>query len=112
MWLFYVQHQFEQTYWEPDAKWSFKAASLAGSSYYDLPAFLPGVRATSVSSHSPSLPRIPNYHLKNCMDAHPELAGATRLTFVESLRCIRLKLWDEDHGKLVALPDAFESREQ
>jgi acyl-lipid omega-6 desaturase (Delta-12 desaturase) len=113
VWLFYVQHQFEETYWEPDAKWSFEAAGLAGSSYYDLPAFLHWCTGNIGFHHIHHLcPRIPNYHLKNCLNAHPELAGATRLTLVESLRCIRLKLWDEDHGKLVALPDAFESRVQ
>jgi omega-6 fatty acid desaturase (delta-12 desaturase) len=113
VWLFYVQHQFEKTYWEPDARWNFKASGLAGSSYYDLPAFLHWCTGNIGFHHIHHLcPRIPNYQLKHCMNAHPELAGATRLTIVESLRCIRLKLWDEEHGRLVALPDAFQTRVQ
>lgn len=102
IWLFYVQHQYEDTYWEHEEDWDFFDAGLAGSSYYDLPGLLHWLTGNigihhihHVASH------IPNYRLQEAFEAHPGLQRVTRITFLESLGCIHLKLWDESRGRLV-----------
>lgn len=102
IWLFYVQHQFEDTYWEHHERWSFQTAGLVGSSFYDLPAVLNWFTGNICFHHIHHLSSlIPNYKLQACMRENPELQQVTRLTFWTSLRCARLKLWDEDGRKLV-----------
>lgn len=106
MWLFYVQHQFEDGYWAPVGKWDFEAAGLAGSSCYQLPAVLGWFTCDIGLHHIHHLDtRIPNYRLRACFDENPPLQRGTRLTLRESLRCARLKLWDEGRGKLVGFGD-------
>ena len=106
VWLFYVQHQFEPTYWEHDEHWQYSAAALGGSSYYVLPPVLQWLTGNIGLHHVHHLnPRIPNYRLQEALDAHPELArGVTHLTLRDSLKCIRLTLWDEDNKKLIPFP--------
>ncbi len=102
VWLFYIQHQFEDTYWEKEDSWSFHAAGLEGSSYYDLPAILHWFTGNIGVHHVHHLSsRIPNYRLRQCLRENPELQQVTRLTFWKSLKCARLKLWDEERRKLV-----------
>jgi acyl-lipid omega-6 desaturase (Delta-12 desaturase) len=104
VWLFYVQHQFARTYWEPDDRWSFHEAALRGSSHYDLPALLRWFTANIGVHHVHHLcSRIPNYRLRECLAAHPELGEqVTRLTLKDSLRCVPLALWDEERRELVS----------
>lgn len=105
MWLFYVQHQFEQAYWADDAAWDFTQASLAGSSYLELPALLRWLTGDIGIHHIHHLStRIPNYRLRACLLENPELLATTRLTLRDGLRCLRLKLWDEVRGQLVGFP--------
>ena len=102
IWLFYVQHQFENAYWEPRNRWDFHAAAIQGSSFYDLPAvvhWLTGNIGFHHIHHFAS--RIPNYRLRACHEASPVFRQAPRLTFRESLRCTRLALWDPELRKLV-----------
>lgn len=102
VWLFYVQHQFDPTYWERDDRWSYDAAALHGSSYYRLPGILQWATGNIGIHHVHHLhPRIPNYRLPRVLDDHPELAAVPTLTFWASLRCVRLTLWDEKNRKLV-----------
>jgi len=102
IWLFYVQHQFEDTYWERDDAWNFHAAGLDGSSYYDLPAILHWFTGNIGVHHIHHLSsRIPNYRLLKCFRENPELQQVTRLSLWGSLKCARLKLWDEERKKLV-----------
>ncbi len=102
IWMFYIQHQFEDTYWEKDEPWSFYAAGLEGSSYYDLPAILHWFTGNIGVHHVHHLSsRIPNYRLRQCMRENPELQQVHRLTLMGSLKCARLKLWDEERRKLV-----------
>lgn len=102
VWLFYVQHQFDPTYWEHDARWSYESAALEGSSYYHLPRLLQWLTGNIGLHHIHHLnARIPNYKLQAAMDAHPELRPAARLTLWGSLRCISLALWDEKERRLV-----------
>jgi len=106
VWLFYVQHQFEDAYWKRDCTWSFHLAALRGSSYYRLPRLLRWFTADIGLHHIHHLcSRIPNYRLQDCFDAHPELADAPRLTLAASLRCARLSLWDEATGRMIRFRD-------
>ncbi len=103
-WLFYVQHQFEDAYWEADKKWDVMEAALMGSSYYALPKILQWFTGNIGLHHIHHLcSRIPNYKLQACMDARPELRDINRLTIVQSLKCSSLKLWDEAQKQMVPL---------
>jgi omega-6 fatty acid desaturase (delta-12 desaturase) len=107
VWLFYVQHQFEDTLWESDAEWSIQDAALHGSSYYDLPAVLCWFTANIGMHHVHHLSsRIPYYRLPRALRDHPELGSISRLTLSESLRCVRLVLWDEGRRRLVSFREA------
>ena len=102
VWLFYVQHQFEPTYWEHDERWHYDSAALQGSSYYRLPRLLQWATGNIGLHHIHHLhPRIPNYRLQQALDEHPELREVPTLTLWQSLRCVRLTLWDERQRKLV-----------
>ena len=103
-WLFFVQHQFEDTVWENQESWSMQEAALMGSSYYVMPKILQWFTGNIGLHHIHHLSsKIPNYKLQACMDARPELAQINRLTLRESLSCVKLKIWDEDQNKMVPL---------
>jgi len=113
VWLFYVQHQFERTIWERDRGWSLHEAALHGSSYYDLPALLRWFTANIGVHHVHHLcSRIPYYRLPRVLRDHPELRDFGRLTLRESLRCVRLALWDEGEHRLVSFREVAVSRRQ
>ena len=102
VWLFYVQHQFEDTYWADHGEWSYETAALQGSSLYRLPRVLQWFTGNIGFHHIHHLsPRIPNYQLEACHKANPLFAQAHVLTLRESLTTLRLRLWDEEARKLV-----------
>jgi omega-6 fatty acid desaturase (delta-12 desaturase) len=102
VWLFYVQHQFENTYWERSEAWSVERASFEGSSFYDLPPVLRWFSGNIGYHHLHHLAsRVPNYRLRECHESHPRLRQAPRLTLWSSLRSARLRLWDEEARRLV-----------
>lgn len=102
VWLFYIQHQFVDTYWARDPDWSFGEAALRGSSHYDLPGVLRWFTANIGVHHVHHLSsRIPYYRLPGVLRDHPTLAATGRLTLRQSLRCVRLALWDERQGRLI-----------
>jgi len=102
-WLFYIQHQFEETYWEKNEKWDIHEAALMGSSYYVLPPILQWFTGNIGLHHIHHLClKIPNYKLQECMDACPDLKYINRMTLRESLNCLELKLWDEDKKQMVS----------
>lgn len=104
-WLFYVQHQYEDTIWETSEDWDLHAAALGGSSYYVLPTVLQWFTGNVGLHHVHHLnSRIPNYRLQECLDAHEALGRVGRLTLLESLQCMHLALWDEDARRLVGFP--------
>jgi len=106
-WLFYVQHQFEGTYWAEPGRWGFREAALRGSSHYDLPPALRWFTANIGIHHAHHLcSRIPFYRLPLALSRQPELLQADRLTLWQSLRCIKLALWDEESQRLVSFRDA------
>ena len=112
IWLFYIQHQFEDTYWREHEEWDFCRAGIQGSSYYDLPNWLHWFTGNIGFHHVHHLAsRIPNYNLKRCYREVQELHRVTRLTLLQSLRCARLHLWDERTQKLVGFRDLRRLRE-
>jgi omega-6 fatty acid desaturase (delta-12 desaturase) len=108
VWFFYVQHQFEDTYWRPAASWDFRDAALEGCSFYDLPRILHWLTGSIGFHHIHHLAsRIPNYQLRSCFEEIPELQQAKRLTLRSSLKATRLALWDEERQKLVSFRQAL-----
>ncbi len=106
VWLFYVQHQFERAYWVRQDQWDAQSAAMAGSSFYDLPRMLHWFTGNIGYHHIHHLSsRVPNYRLRECFESDPRLQSAPRLTLRNSLRCARLKLWDEDEGRLVGFAE-------
>jgi omega-6 fatty acid desaturase (delta-12 desaturase) len=102
VWLFYVQHQFEEAYWQYNGDWDYFKAGIKGSSYYALPRALQWFTANIGIHHLHHLDHlIPNYRLQECMDRHPELRAVNKITLWQSLGCFRLKLWDANQGKMV-----------
>lgn len=107
VWLFYIQHQFEETHWSNEGEWDRKTAAVLGSSYYDLPKVLDWFTGNIGLHHIHHLcSQIPNYRLQECMAALPELATINRLTIWESLKCANLALWDEKSKRLVSFASA------
>jgi omega-6 fatty acid desaturase (delta-12 desaturase) len=103
VWLFYVQHQFEDTYWARSPTWSLHEAALRGSSHYELPGILRWFTANIGVHHVHHLSsRIPFYRLPRVLRDHPELRGVGRLTLWRSLACVRLVLWDEGRRRLIS----------
>src|SRR5712672_2797332 len=94
VWLFYVQHQFEDTFWAHDEDWTFHEAALYGSSHYDLPGILRWFTANIGLHHiHPLSSRIPYYRLQQVLRDHPELAAGSRLTLLQSFQSVRMALW-------------------
>ncbi len=102
VWLFYVQHQFEDTYWEHHPDWRYMPAALKGSSYFKLPKVLQWFTGNIGFHHIHHLsPRIPNYNLERAFKENPLFQAVTTIHIWESLRAVSLKLWDEQQKKLV-----------
>jgi omega-6 fatty acid desaturase (delta-12 desaturase) len=107
VWLFYIQHQFEGAQWARNGEWQRDQAALTGSSHYDLPPVLRWFTANIGIHHVHHLSsRIPFYRLPKVLKDHPELQPMSRIGLVESLRCARLALWDEQQGRLVSFREA------
>ena len=107
IWLFYVQHQFEDAYWESADSWSYADAALRGSSYLKLPKVLQFFSGNIGLHHVHHLSaRIPNYNLQRAHDENPIFHDVPTLSLRDGLRAVRLKLWDEDSGRLVTFAQA------
>ena len=106
VWLFYVQHQFEDAYWEETKNWDFTTAAMEGSSYYKLPKVLQWFSGNIGFHHIHHLnPRIPNYNLERCHHSDPFFRNAPELNIFTSLRSVKYRLWDEDNGKMISFRD-------
>lgn len=106
VWLFFVQHQFEETYWAWKPGWNHHDAALLGSSYYVLPRWLQWMTANIGIHHVHHLcSSIPFYRLPKVLQDHPALGNAGKLTIVDSLQCVRLALWDEDEERLISFAE-------
>jgi omega-6 fatty acid desaturase (delta-12 desaturase) len=102
VWLFYVQHQFEDVIWERKKGWEFAAAAMQGSSYYRLPRILQWISGNIGFHHIHHLcPQIPNYNLQACHESDAFFSSVPPVTLRESWKTTRLKLWDEKNRRLV-----------
>ena len=107
IWLFYVQHQFEDAYWESGERWSYADAALKGSSYLRLPKVLQFFTGNIGLHHVHHLSaRIPNYNLQRAHDENPVFHDVPVLTLWDGMRTLRLKLYDEERGRLVTFREA------
>jgi acyl-lipid omega-6 desaturase (Delta-12 desaturase) len=103
VWLFYVQHQFEETVWAKNSSWSVHDEALHGSSHYDLPLVLRWFTANIGVHHVHHLcSRIPFYRLDRVLRDHPKLKDVGRITLGDSFACVRLVLWDEVHKRMIS----------
>jgi omega-6 fatty acid desaturase (delta-12 desaturase) len=107
VWLFYVQHQFEGVYWKRSSEWSYADAALQGASYLKMPKLLQFFSGYIGLHHVHHLnPRIPNYNLQRAHDENEFLHAAPTISLWDGLRSVRLKLIDEDSGRLVTFAQA------
>ncbi|MEP3275657.1 MAG: fatty acid desaturase [Stappiaceae bacterium] len=107
VWLFFVQHQFEDTTWDHDDTWNWHEAALYGSSHYDLPQPLKWFSANIGLHHIHHLSsRIPYYRLSRVIKDYPDLINVNRLTLFESFKCVPLALWDESRRTMVSFAKA------
>jgi acyl-lipid omega-6 desaturase (Delta-12 desaturase) len=110
-WLFYVQHQFERTYWEHTPQWDYTLAAMEGSSYYKLPKVLQWFTGNIGFHHIHHLsPRIPNYNLPKCHEQNPLFQRVAQLTLKSSFKTMVLVLWDENQRRLVTFREAKRMR--
>ena len=109
--LFYVQHQFEDAYWESSERWSYEDAALRGSSYLKLPGVLRFFTGNIGFHHVHHLSaRIPNYRLARAHAELPVFHSVPVLSLFDGFKAVRLKLWDEQEGRLVTFRDARAAR--
>lgn len=103
IWLFYVQHQFEDTFFEHEEEWSYVMAAVEGSSYYKLPKLLQWITGNIGFHHVHHLsPKVPNYNLELAHNATPPLQKATTITIGTSLKALHFRLWDEENKGFVS----------
>ena len=106
VWLFYVQHQFEEAYWAPHEEWDYTEAALRGSSHLQLPWAMRWFTANIGLHHVHHIaPRIPNYQLQRCHDANDVFQRSPTLTLQSGMAALRLTLWDEERRRLVGFRD-------
>ncbi|HLU21538.1 fatty acid desaturase [Lederbergia graminis] len=102
IWLFYVQHQFEDSYFENESEWDYVKAAVDGSSYYKLPKILQWVTGNIGYHHVHHLvPRVPNYNLEKAHESTPPLQKATTITLGTSLQSLRFRLFDQENKQFV-----------
>ena len=107
VWLFYIQHQFEDTVWDPQEDWDQHDAAFYGSSFYDLPGVLRWITANIGVHHVHHLSnRIPFYRLQEILTDFPQLKEVKRLTLRESFACVKLQLWHEEQRRLISFAEA------
>ncbi len=108
-WFFYVQHNFEDAYWDEAPTWDYTTAALHGSSYYKLPPVLKWFTGSIGFHHIHHLsPKIPNYKLEKCHNDNELFQNPQTLTISTSFQTMNLSLWDEDRGKLISF-DQFKT---
>ncbi|EJS56400.1 fatty acid desaturase [Bacillus nitratireducens] len=106
IWLFYVQHTFEDSYFEEDKEWEYVKAAVEGSSFYKLPKILQFLTGNIGFHHVHHLsPRVPNYKLEEAHNNTLPLKNVPTITLATSLRSIRFRLWDEQSNNFVTFKD-------
>lgn len=103
IWLFYVQHTFEDSYFEEDSNWEYVKAAVEGSSFYKLPRLLQWLTGNIGYHHVHHLsPRVPNYKLEEVHNSTPPLQNVPTITLATSLSSLKFRLWDENAKKFVS----------
>ena len=106
LYLFYVQHQYEETYWHDHENWDYFDAAIYGSSHLVLPKWLQWMTASIGIHHVHHLSsQIPNYKLQACLEANPDLQKATQITIPETWPLMNLTLWDEESERMIRFSD-------
>jgi omega-6 fatty acid desaturase (delta-12 desaturase) len=106
VWLFYVQHQFEDAYWAPHGEWDYLEAALQGSTHLQLPWLLQWFTGSIGLHHVHHVaPRIPNYRLQACHDENALFSRSPIVTLRSGMAALRLSLWDETRGRMVTFRD-------
>ena len=106
IWLFYIQHTYEDSYFEYSDEWDYVKAAVEGSSYYQLPKVLQWITGNIGYHHVHHLsPRVPNYHLEAAHESIPPLQQATTITLKTSVESIRYKLYDPERKRFVAFKE-------
>ena len=104
VWLFYVQHQFEDVIWTRSDEWDYQKMALEGSSYLKFPKVLQWFSGNIGFHHIHHLsPKIPNYNLEKCHMENSMFHSIKPVTFIPSIKTMNLKLWDEKMGKLISI---------
>lgn len=102
IWLFYIQHTFEDSYFEEESEWDYVKAAVEGSSYYKLPRFLQWLTGNIGFHHVHHLaPRVPNYRLEEAHDLTPPLHQATTITLKTSLDSLKYRLYNPKNKSFV-----------
>lgn len=110
IWMFYIQHTFEESYFEENSEWDYVKAAVEGSSYYKLPKLLQWLTGNIGFHHVHHLsPRIPNYYLEKAHEETPPLHHATTITLKTSLESIRYKLYDEKKKVFITFKEYYQN---
>jgi acyl-lipid omega-6 desaturase (Delta-12 desaturase) len=111
IWLFYIQHQYEDVSWVHSDKWDYHDQALLGSSFYKLPGILRWFTGNIGFHHIHHLsPRIPNYKLPKCHYQNPSLQNVIKITLFSGFKALKLRLWSEEAHKMVSFKEAFNTR--
>jgi omega-6 fatty acid desaturase (delta-12 desaturase) len=106
IWMFYVQHQFEETYFENNEKWDYVKAAMQGSSFYNLPKVLHWITGNIGFHHIHHLsPRVPNYHLEKVHNVNPVLRDVETITIRSSIQLLRFRLWDDQNKRFIGFKE-------
>ncbi|CAJ1316588.1 fatty acid desaturase [Paenibacillus sp. PK4536] len=106
IWLFYVQHQFEESYFEEEENWNYVKAAMHGSSFYKLPRVLHWITGNIGFHHIHHLSsRVPNYFLESAHNTSPVLQDVQTITLLTSLQSLRFRIWNEDTKKFIGFKD-------
>ncbi|MFD1205110.1 MULTISPECIES: fatty acid desaturase [Sporosarcina] len=109
IWLFYIQHTFEDSYFEDESEWDYVKAAVEGSSYYKLPKVLQWATGNIGFHHVHHLaPRVPNYNLELAHESTPPLQKATTITIKTSLESLRYKLYDPARKSFITFKEVKE----
>ncbi|MBB3068855.1 omega-6 fatty acid desaturase (delta-12 desaturase) [Paenibacillus baekrokdamisoli] len=106
IWLFYVQHQFEESYFEENEDWDYVQAAMQGSSFYNLPKFLHWITGNIGYHHIHHLsPRVPNYNLESVHNKNQRFRNVPTISLLTSLQSLRFRLWNEQTKKFVGIKE-------
>ena len=111
IWLFYVQHNYEESYYENDAEWDYVKAAMHGSSFYNLPRILHWITGNIGYHHIHHLsPRVPNYHLQKVHNKNAALRNVQTITLKTSLESLKFRIWNEESKKFIQFKDLKQFR--